>query len=151
MHFMGNLSGYWINRTSYLYRASAEIIFKENNINITPEQWAMLGIIWSTEDNITVNEISLKTIKDKSTVSRGLNILEKRGFVKYIPNPNDGRSKFVTTTSEINKVKPLILKCIKRVIKIAEKGIDIEELDRARLMHEKIQNNLLKFLGESHK
>lgn len=72
---------------------------KLNTYNIAIEQRATLEII-KFEKNVNQTTIANLLGKDKTTISRSLNSLEKKGLIKKIENLEDKRINTVQLTKE---------------------------------------------------
>ena len=65
---------------------------------MTPEQWQVMQALWSTEEDLTQNDVAHLTLKDKHTVSRILKRLERDGWIVKRPHPEDARAHVVEPT-----------------------------------------------------
>ena len=73
--------------------------FSENGIDITPEQFSILVVLWY-RDGITQKEISEQLNRDKTTIARVVNNMKKTGTVKHIAAPVDKRAKLIYLTKK---------------------------------------------------
>jgi DNA-binding MarR family transcriptional regulator len=71
--------GFNINKTANLINSSFNLALQQHNIAL--EQRATLEII-KFEDNVTQTKIAQILGKDKTTISRALKSLEKKGYIK---------------------------------------------------------------------
>jgi DNA-binding MarR family transcriptional regulator len=78
---------------------------------LTPEQWQLL-VVLAQHDGMTPSELGERTLRDKTTVSRILPGLVKKGWLMTEPNPKDARSYLVRVTQE---QKPLVRKSMEAV------------------------------------
>ena len=80
--------------------------------NITPEQWTVLRSIAENHDGLTQKQISFHTDKDKATITRILEVLERKALITKQSNHSDKRSIIIYITSTgtelINQLKPFI-------------------------------------------
>jgi DNA-binding MarR family transcriptional regulator len=65
---------------------------------ITPEQWSVLNKL-SEQDGISQRELSQRTEKDPTNVTRILDQLERKGWARRDANPEDRRA-FLTYVTE---------------------------------------------------
>jgi DNA-binding MarR family transcriptional regulator len=56
------------------------------------------------EDGGTVNDLAARLYLDKSTASRLANGLEKKGYIRRVPNAEDGRSVLLQPTAKARKL-----------------------------------------------
>ncbi len=81
-----------INR--YLYGK-----FKEASLGITVEQWTVLACLWH-QDKVTQQTLSDITFRDKPSMTRLIDNLEKRGLVVRVPDATDRRAKLIHLTQK---------------------------------------------------
>ena len=88
--------GVYIDRTYKVVRQDLINRFKNANIDITPEQWVILSQL--EDKTLSQVELAGKSFKDKHTVSRIIDLLQKKGFVARTQDSDDGRRFFVSLT-----------------------------------------------------
>lgn len=89
--------GVYIDRTYKVVRQDLLNRFKKANLDLTPEQWVILSKLeGKTKSQV---ELGSESFKDKHTVSRIIDLLQKKGFITREQDPDDGRRYLVTTTS----------------------------------------------------
>lgn len=71
--------------------------FRENGIDITPEQWTLLSEL-ADKDAIYQRELAANTFKDAPTVSRIIELLEKRGYINREEDEEDRRRYLISLT-----------------------------------------------------
>lgn len=87
--------GYVITNTGR--RLTQQLTLQFQPFGITSEQWAVLH--WLTEeDGISQRELSRRTEKDPTNVTRILDQLEKKGWVRRGTNGEDRRSFLIYVT-----------------------------------------------------
>ncbi|MED2010381.1 MarR family transcriptional regulator [Brevibacillus borstelensis] len=70
---------------------------------ITPEQWQLL-VATAQTDGLTPSELGKRTLRDKTTISRILPGLLKKGWLKTEPHSQDARSYIVKMAPDKVKV-----------------------------------------------
>ncbi|RXJ84059.1 MarR family winged helix-turn-helix transcriptional regulator [Arcobacter sp. CECT 8985] len=98
---LNNSIGFKINQTANKINQDLNNLLKKYNIGL--EQRLTLEII-KEDKNITQSKITSILKKDKTTISRALNSLEKKGFIKKEENKDDKRVKFINITSKAYEV-----------------------------------------------
>ena len=80
------------------YKLNQELSKELKDFDIAPEQRVILEVV-SKNSKISQNELSQYLEKDKTTVSRTLDVIEKKGYItrKYIKE--DKRIKYITLTT----------------------------------------------------
>ena len=64
--------------------------FRQNSLDITPEQWTVLIYLWE-QDGVTQQELCNATYKDKPSMTRLLDNMERRHLVVRIADKKDRR------------------------------------------------------------
>ncbi len=88
--------GVYIDRTYKVVRQDLINRFKKANINITPEQWVILSKLQTT--TLSQADLASESFKDKHTVSRIIDLLQKKGYVTRLKDPEDGRRYLISLT-----------------------------------------------------
>ncbi len=88
--------GVYIDRTYKVVRQDLINRFKKAKIDITPEQWVILSQL----ERKTLSQVELagQSFKDKHTVSRIIDLLQRKGFVNRTQDPDDGRRYLISLT-----------------------------------------------------
>ncbi|WP_075341919.1 MarR family winged helix-turn-helix transcriptional regulator [Tenacibaculum agarivorans] len=130
-----------IELTARKIRQYGQNVLKSHGIDITIEQWLVLNII---NENESINQIQIgeKLVKDKPTISRMVNQLEKKEFINKIPSSTDSRKVELSVSK---KGKTLIHKLYPIIEKIRFSGLSKlskNEKDTIKVILEKIRKNL---------
>ena len=134
--------GPWIGKTSKMMHMYISNVFQKNNIQVTKEQWVVLKILHEDNNGLIQNDLACITGRNKASLTRLINVMEKNNLVARIPSKEDSRKNLIYITKNggklFLKMKPLMLKSIKT----AQKGITEEEMKIFFKIMTKIQNNL---------
>ena len=126
-----NSMGTLIGRTSHAILNRLQKRFREEGHAITVEQWQLLVNLNNTNDQFH-QQLAENTFKEKSTVTRVLDGLEKKGLVKRAADTKDRRQKRIRITARgrtmLEKLRPLA----HEVQSQALKGLDMERLEVCR-------------------
>ncbi|MCY8913922.1 MarR family winged helix-turn-helix transcriptional regulator [Bacillus atrophaeus] len=95
------LIGYNIKTSRRIIRFLA-IHLKEDGI--TPEQWTVLKRVGESR-GISQKELSARADKDQATLTKILDLLEKKNFIRREANPRDRRSFLVVLTEAGEELK----------------------------------------------
>lgn len=115
--------------------------FRANDILITPEQWLIL-LYLSFKDGITQQELANKTYKDRPSITRLLDNLEKGSYIARLSDAKDKRNNLIHITKSglaINQKARLIAT---QIMQIALKDITTEEAKIGETILKKIFKNL---------
>ncbi|MGJ4752289.1 MarR family winged helix-turn-helix transcriptional regulator [Leptospira kmetyi] len=136
-----NTLGYRVNRCGIAMRQDLRRRFNEQGHSITPEEWIILNRLWEN-DGLTQNEISQKTIKDKTTVTRFLSKMEEDGLIQRKSSKEDKRVNHVHLTAKGKKLKELLIPIAKELMSNAAEGISQEHLRITLETLKQIETNL---------
>ncbi|TGK16936.1 MarR family winged helix-turn-helix transcriptional regulator [Leptospira kmetyi] len=136
-----NTLGYRVNRCGIAMRQDLRRRFNEQGHSITPEEWIILNRLWEN-DGLTQNEISQKTIKDKTTVTRFLSKMEEDGLIQRKSSKEDKRVNHVHLTAKGKKLKELLIPIAKELMSNAAEGISHEHLRITLETLKQIETNL---------
>lgn len=121
-----NLLSYSLNRASLLYKRRLYAEFLARGIDIRPEQWHLLMLLYHTPGMIQ-SELAACTDKDPTNITRSLDALTRAGLLERRANHGDRRCYCVHLTEQgIETVKQL-LPATKSVNIEMRKGLSDEE------------------------
>ncbi|MCB2192659.1 MAG: MarR family transcriptional regulator [Deltaproteobacteria bacterium] len=107
-----NSPGFIIHHLDLLLKLGLHKAFQAQGINITAEQWAILASLWE-EEGIHQSAIAEKIGKDRHTITRMLNRLDKNGFIRRVTTDQDKRRLNVYLTDSgrdmQGKLVPIVL------------------------------------------
>ena len=69
-----------------------------NNVDITPDQYLLIDLLWD-EGPLTQKEIAVKMQKDKNSITKLIDGLEKKGYVRRETDSEDRRKNVVVVTA----------------------------------------------------
>jgi DNA-binding MarR family transcriptional regulator len=99
---------------------------------ITPEQWSVLH--WLTkEDAITQRELSKRTEKDPTNITRILDQLERKGWILRKANAGDRRSYLIYITPSGLALSELLLPIEQDAVGNVEALLTEEQLDNLKV------------------
>lgn len=87
---------------------------RENGVPLTPEQFMLIDLLWN-QGEMTQQQLADQLQKDKNSVTKLVDAIEKKGFVIRRQNMHDRRSNTLILTEKANQLKP----------GAKQKGIDI--------------------------
>ena len=102
--------------------------FARLGLEMTPEQWVVLVRLWE-RDGRTQNQLSDETLRDKYTMSRMLDGMEKRGWLERRPDPGDGRSRLVFLTRAGLELEARLVPVARELVEDLLRGIPEVELE----------------------
>jgi len=118
-------------------------IFHENNIDLSKEQWLVLMKLHNA-DGLVQNDLAFITDRSKTALTRMINTIEKKGYVRRVHSKNDKRLNHIFLTETGKEVFKKSLPILKKLTDELQKGIDKQDLIKAIEVMNKIQNNINK-------
>ena len=101
---------YLLQRTTRQFKKHSQAVLKENNVDVTGDQWVIIKRI-SEQEGISQKEVANLTYKDPASVTRTLDLLEKKELVvrQTILSNRRTYALFLTKKGKelVNKVLPL--------------------------------------------
>lgn len=134
------LIGYMIIKGEVCIKRKILNEFLEKGYDITFEQWTVLNVLYA-EPGLIQSEIALRTYKDKTNVTRILDVLCKNGYVVREQHESDRRSLCIYLTDKGMKMFDDLIPCIIQINDQFKKGISEEELRTFENVLEKIYKN----------
>ena len=121
--------------------------FRKENIDITPEQWTVLHYLWK-KDGVNQQELCNATFKDKPSMTRLIDNLEKQQLVTRTTSQDDRRINIINLTEKGRKLEKKTHPVVTRTKEVALQGVTDEEIVLAQQMLNKVFNNIKKSLDE---
>ena len=131
-----------INRR--LYR-----VFRTQGIEVTPEQWTVMYYLW-TRDGVTQQELCNLTFKDKPSMTRLIDHLEKLNCVERIPSKRDRRINIIKLTEKGRELETITKPVVLNVIQEALSNLTLDDIDAACRVLISIFDNLRKSLEDNN-
>lgn len=132
----GKISGL-INRT--VLKA-----FVQEGLDITTEQWTVLSCLWD-KDKIIQQDICDLTQKDKPSVTRLIDNLEKKNLVMRVSDPSDRRNNLILLTPRGGAMRQKTTEVVHDIVNHTLEDISDEELGRAKDVLLRIMHNLKEY------
>ncbi|MBI9034481.1 MAG: MarR family transcriptional regulator [Bacteroidales bacterium] len=130
-----------ISNTSKILNVLLGKHFQQEGIDLTAEQWSILLSLWN-KDGQCQYELANCQGKDRASITRLIDNIEKRNLVLRVPSPTDRRHKLIYLTTKGNQLKNSTNKIAENTIKQATQGISKKELGRAIQVISRIEENL---------
>lgn len=87
--------GYNVYRLSQLVRDEMLAQLKKLDADLTPEQWHLLLCLAAAPGGMTPSDLAQVGQRDKTTISRMLDVMERHDLIERIRRDGDGRSYHV--------------------------------------------------------
>ena len=122
-----------IERTSKVSKIYSQREFDKINFGITIDQWILLKIIEENEQ-LSQKQLAKLSSRDPASITRTLDILEKKEFIKREPIPGNRRQYNIILTQQGKQFVEDHLETVISHRKKSIEGFSTEELQQLRLM-----------------
>lgn len=144
--------GVFLNFVHNRFKKYMTAFFQESGYNITPEQFLLLDALWDM-GVMSQQKIADTMLKDKNSVVKLVDTLEKKGLVRRIADNRDRRQNLIEVTPEAIAIKEGVTALAINAVDLITKDIPKDDLhifinvlsEMAENMNEEV--NLLK-IGE---
>ena len=130
-----------IDKTNKLNKLASQRAFDQVGLGITVEQWILLKII-EESTQISQKELAKMSLRDPASITRTLDILEKKGFIVREQIPENRRQYNIILTELGRKFVAKHMKMIKELRMKLIKGFNLKELETLSSMMNRLQDNL---------
>ncbi|AXH16254.1 MarR family winged helix-turn-helix transcriptional regulator [Malaciobacter mytili] len=134
-----NSIGFKINQTANRINNRFNEVL--NQYDIAPEQRATLEII-KTDKNTNQKEIASILGKNKTTISRSLKALEKKGFIKRVEIKEDKRVNIIELTQKGEEVLKESAKSVAQFRQNLSLNLQEEEIKQLFSLLDKVYKNI---------
>jgi DNA-binding MarR family transcriptional regulator len=114
--------------------------FRQNGVEITPEQWTVLLFLWE-KDGVTQQELCNATYKDKPSMTRLIDNMERLHLVVRISDKNDRRSNLIHLTKTGRDLEEKSLFIANKTLKEALRGLTLDDLKISQEVLRKVFSN----------
>jgi DNA-binding MarR family transcriptional regulator len=115
--------------------------FKESAIDITIEQWSVLYHLWK-EEGQSQQQLCEATFRDKPSITRLVDNLEKSKLVKRVASKNDRRSNLIFLTREGKILEEKTMEVANRTLNEALEGVTNGQIEIAKVVLQMVYDNL---------
>lgn len=117
----------YLNLAECRVRQYTSSLLKKNKVNLTPEQFLMLDILWN-QGSMSQTSLSEQMQKDKNSITQLVDALESKGYVCRKRDMSDRRSNMVVLTDKAQRIKDETKQFGVSMLDDLLKGIEEDEL-----------------------
>jgi DNA-binding MarR family transcriptional regulator len=132
---------YWIHRVYQASRNEMFRRFREEGEEITPEQWIVLVRLWE-EDGRTQTDLGASTYRDRPTMSRILDGMERAGLVERRGDPKSARVWRIHLTARGKTLRKKLVPIARDLVARTQHGIPDRDLVTTRETLSRMFENL---------
>lgn len=115
--------------------------FKQAGVEITIEQWSVLYHLWK-EDGQSQQQLCDATFRDKPSITRLVDNLEKLGLVKRVASKDDRRINKIYLTPEAEKLQEQSMEVANQTLNEALAGVTNGQIEIAKEVLNMVYENL---------
>jgi len=115
--------------------------FNASGLNLTIEQWSVLYHLWK-EDGKSQQELCNATFRDKPSITRLVDNLEKLNLVKRVASENDRRINLIYLTKQAQKMHEQTMAMAEATLNEALEAVPVEKIDVCKEVLQVVYDNL---------
>lgn len=143
-HFKkGELYSFITGKASTAIARRLQKKFNNAGVHLTIEQWSVLYHLWKS-DGMSQQELCSATFRDKPSITRLVDNLEKLSLVKRVPDGKDRRINKVFLTKGAESLESLTMQLAEETLNEALAGVPQEQVEMCKEVLQKVYDNLSK-------
>src|SRR5215217_3221038 len=123
----GELYSFITGKASIAIARRLQKKFNSAGLNLTIEQWSVLYHLWK-QDGRSQQELCNRTFRDKPSITRLVDNLEKLQLVKRVPSESDRRINLVFLTKQGSKIEEQTMALAEETLNEALTGIPSDSI-----------------------
>jgi DNA-binding MarR family transcriptional regulator len=141
-HFKkGELYSFITGKASTAIARRLQKKFNAAGLNLTIEQWSVLYHLWKQE-GISQQELCNATFRDKPSITRLVDNLEKLGLVRRVPSESDRRINLVYLTKPAQKLQEESMGLAEQTLNEALEMVPAEKIEVCKEVLQIVYDNL---------
>jgi DNA-binding MarR family transcriptional regulator len=141
-HFKkGELYSFITGKASTAIARRLQKKFNAAGLNITIEQWSVLYHLWK-EDGRSQQQLCNATFRDKPSITRLVDNLEKLNLVKRVASESDRRINLIYLTKQAQKLEEETMQIADDTLNEALKTVPPERIDICKEVLQIVYDNL---------
>ncbi len=131
----------WLGVTSKMIDSYHTHLLKVEGFDLTKEQWVMLKVL-SEHNGVSQNGIACLANRDKTSLARLFNTLEKKNLIARIPSNDDKRINLIYLTTRGERILSETEHIREDMVSDLQKNISDNEIDTVIQVLKKIHQNI---------
>lgn len=115
--------------------------FNVSGVSLTIEQWSVLYHLWK-QDGMSQQELCAATFRDKPSITRLVDNLERLTLVKRVPGEKDRRINKIYLTKSAMTLEELTMQLAEETLNEALAGVSQEQIEVCKEVLQKVYDNL---------
>lgn len=117
------------------------VMLRQSDVPLTPEQFMLIDLLWN-QGEMSQQQLADQLQKDKNSVTKLVDAIERKGFVIRKQNPNDRRSNTLVLTEKAEFLKDGAKETGISILENMLEGISEEELKSFLITLRKLNQNM---------
>ncbi|HVZ55947.1 MAG TPA: MarR family transcriptional regulator [Chitinophagaceae bacterium] len=141
-HFRkGELYSFITGKASTAIARRLQKKFNVAGLNLTIEQWSVLYHLWK-EDGKSQQELCNATFRDKPSITRLVDNLERLNLVRRVPSEQDRRINLIYLTKQAQKLQEETMELAEETLNEALTGVPAEKIEVCKEVLQIVYDNL---------
>lgn len=141
-HFKkGELYSFITGKASTAIARRLQKKFNGAGVNLTIEQWSVLYHLWKT-DGLSQQELCTATFRDKPSITRLVDNLEKLLLVRRVSDGRDRRINKIYLTKNAEALELQTMQLAEQTLNEALAGVSQEQIDVCKEVLQQVYDNL---------
>lgn len=137
----GELYSFITGKASIAIARRLQKKFNAAGLQLTIEQWSVLYQLWK-DDGKSQQELCNATFRDKPSITRLVDNLEKLQLVKRVPSENDRRINKVYLTTQAHQLQEQTMQLAEETLNEALEGVPPEHINLCKEVLQHVYDNL---------
>jgi DNA-binding MarR family transcriptional regulator len=137
----GELYSFMTGKASTAIARRLQKNFKQSGIDITVEQWSVLYHLWKA-DGMNQQDLCNATFRDKPSITRLVDNLEKLSLVKRNASKQDRRMNIIALTEEGRELEEKCMEIANTTLNEALEGVTNGQIEIAKEVLQMVYDNL---------
>jgi DNA-binding MarR family transcriptional regulator len=137
----GELYSFVTGKASIAIARRLQRKFNQAGLNITIEQWSVLSQLWK-QDGQSQQDLCRATFRDKPSITRLVDNLEKLQLVKRVASSNDRRINRICLTKPAARLQEQTMQMAEETLNEALESVPAEQIEICKSVLQIVYDNL---------
>ena len=137
--------GYAIGKTNWYLKTLINKLLREEECSITNEQWLVLKVV-DSNPGMSQTEVAERSQKEKTNITRIIDLLEKSGCVERRKDKRDRRYYRIYATGEGKKVLKMVSPITEKTEEICTQSLSRKQIGEMIALLDTVCDNVKKEL-----
>ena len=115
--------------------------FRQAGLELTVEQWSVLVHLWKN-DGVSQQELCNRTFRDKPSITRLVDNMEKQGLVTRVPSKDDKRINLIFLSEQAKNMRDETMLLANNTLNEGLEGVSHEDVEVVKRVLTLVYENL---------